>query len=372
MTMEQLPDIRMLCPKCRREFGMDAVYCDDCSAMLEPVETEASSTSEAPEEKRSLHIRVTAPEDAATSEEKIEDVAIENLKADIEEKFVNTLLLELDQLRKRLNAKENHLSGIQESGSGSDQREYLTRIGTVESEIDDLLKKITRIETILDNLRDQIGTDISQLEARIASLDKPGVFGIFSDAGKYYRMLSSELRTKKALLDVILKKQPRGSLSPGRLKSLVIAAAVFLIVAASLAVYFSSRRQGSGAVPGPRMPAEQKTGIAEQDIVALLEDIKKANLSKDISLWESRYSKGYLAAGKREGIIDQWSRIDYRSLYYVVEDIRTGADSASAVVTWRMELASRSGGSIKTVEQRLLADFVLENGALKIASVRKQ
>lgn len=353
---------------------MDSVYCDDCSAMLEPVEIETtSSAAEASEEKRTVIIKMTSPEDAAISEEKIEDVAIENLKADIEDKFVSTLLLELDQLQKRLGAKETHLSGIQGNGAGSDQREYLTRIGSAEAEIDNLLKKITRIETILDNLRDQIGTDISRLEARIATLNKPGLSGLFSDAGRYYRMLSAELRTKKALLEVIQKKQPPGSVSPAKnLKPLVIAAAIVVAVTVSVAVYVTSRRQGTAAVAGPQTPAAQKTGIAEQDIVALLEDIKKANLSKDISLWESRYSKAYLATGKRQGILDQWARVDYRSLYYVVDDVRTGGNSANAVVTWRMELASRSDGSTNTVEQRLLADFILEDGVLKIASVRKQ
>ena len=36
--MEPLPDIVMQCPKCGKEHAQDVVYCETCSAMLEPVE----------------------------------------------------------------------------------------------------------------------------------------------------------------------------------------------------------------------------------------------------------------------------------------------------------------------------------------------
>ena len=113
--------------------------------------------------------------------------------------------------------------------------------------------------------------------------------------------------------------------------------------------------------------------ISERDIDSLLEDIRTANLKKDLALWKSRYSRGYLASKeKKENIAEQWEKVDYKSLSYRVEDLLTGPGHASATVIWEVDFSPRKSTSIKKITQRLRADFAIEDGRLKITSVVKE
>jgi hypothetical protein len=113
--------------------------------------------------------------------------------------------------------------------------------------------------------------------------------------------------------------------------------------------------------------------ISEADINSLLDDIRTANLRKDLALWKSRYSRGYLASKeKKENIVEQWEKVDYKSLSYKVEDLLTGPAHASATVIWEVDFSPRKSTAIKKITQRLRADFAIEDGRLKITSVVKE
>jgi hypothetical protein len=360
------PDIKMQCPKCGRSFPMDVLYCDDCTVMLEPVEQEA-----APPPPRAAMPETPA---AGITPERMEDVALDTLKADVEQKFISTLLLELSQARKRLEKKEGALSGLMEKQPSMDHGDFVKQSGSLESGVDGLLKKVTRLETMLENLTEKIRADISGLEVQLTGLAQPGLAGAFSSSGRYYRMLSSELKTKRVLLKMLVSRRPPSFPTFGRMKTALIPVAALLLLAVSgLAVYRylpeHKTTRTMAAAPADRQPSR----VTEQEIKQLLDDIRKANLSKDYSLWESRYSASYLAQpGKIDGIKEQWAKVDYESLAYSVDGIKTGTTQASALVTWTMDVASKAGGMKKTVVQRLLADFIREGGVLKIASVSKQ
>ena len=371
--MDKIPDIVMQCPKCLKRFPFEETYCEACSAMLEPLEMEppGEEPAAAEEQKRA--------EAAPVNDEKIEDVRIEALRADIENKFVYALLLEIRQLRRRLSKKEAALSSLREREGGPDHVRIAASAGKVESEVGEIMQKITRLEMTLENLQQKLDGDVLKLSAEIATMERPGIGARFTEKGRYYRMVSSELATKRLLLSVLGEKRPVSAL---RIRDITrpevlfpAAAAAAVIFALSLYVYFHNT---SGAVsPAGRTvnqsDAQKDTRISRKEVSALLDDIRQANLAKDLTLWKSRYSAGYLAAKGREDDIEAlWKKVDFRSLEYRIDSFEPGDVKARATITWYMQFRPLRGGSIRIVAQRLDADFAREDGRLKITAVTKR
>lgn len=131
--------------------------------------------------------------------------------------------------------------------------------------------------------------------------------------------------------------------------------------------YLAERPAAGTQGPGASAPA-----VSEKDIRRLLEDIRTANITKDLKLWESRYAAGYRELkGKKESILEQWRQFDYLSLGYRIENLQIRGAGADAVIVWDIELKPVRGGNSIKVISRLASTFVLEDGTLKISAVKK-
>jgi len=367
--MDQIPAIVMQCPKCLKRFSFGDTYCEECSAMLEPVEAEPALQANSADETQGSRVQ-----SQVVTDEKIEDIRINALRVDIENKFVYALLLEVGQLKGRLAKKEQSLAAMQAGEGGPDHAEVTASAGRIEAEVEEILRKITKLEITLDNLEQKLKDDIAVLDSELGKMDKRGIPAFLSGKGRYFRMLSSELNTKRLLLDVI-----RGKRSPStlRMRSLMrpavfvpAAAAAAVILVLSLYAYF---HEVLPAPAGRQAGARKETTIGKREIGALLDDIKTANLTKNAELWRSRYSAAYLASkGKEENITGKWENVDFTSLQYRIDQLESGPDRASATITWYIEFKPRKSNHIQLVTQRLRADFAKEDGRLKITSVARQ
>ncbi len=368
--MEQRPEIIMKCPKCAKEFSANSSYCEACSVMLEPVEVDVTVILK-------KDIKKPLLDDVDSDKTKIADVKIDVLKADIETRFVVALFHERRQLKKRLKEKEKALSELKGKKLKMENSVFLAKAEKKESDISEIKAKISKLESILYNLKKKIEADISDLNSRFEGIRKPGLWKFITREGRYYRMLASEIRTKNALMDVMLERRSSGYFNRMRLKRLSLI--IFFPIVVSLLIFWYVFTPGFDMekVPHiPRLSGVIKKGdfaVKEMDIIGLLEDIRLANLNKDLGLWESRYSKEYLKLkGKKENQMELWRRFDFRSLKYSVDNIKMRDDGASADITWEIELLSKEKTEAKIFSQRLYADFVIEKGRLKIGSVRKQ
>ncbi len=366
--MDQMPAIVMQCPKCLKRFSFGDTYCEECSAMLEPVEAEPAHHANSADETPGGGVQ-----SPVVSDEKMEDIRIDTLRVDIENKFVYALLLEIGQLKGRLAKKERALAAIQAAEGGPDHAEFVASTGRIEAEVEEIMRKITKLEITLDSLQQKLTDDIAVLDSELGKMEKPGAAAFLSAKGRYFRMLSSELSTKRLFLDVI-----RGKRSPSalRMRSLMRPAVFVPAAAAAAVILVLSLYTYSHEVVAPAgRPAEARieTGIGKREIGALLDDIKTANLTKNEELWRSRYSAAYLASkGKEENIADKWERVDFTSLQYRIDELESGRDRASATITWYIEFKPRRSNNIKLITQRLRADFAKEDGILKITSVDRQ
>src|ERR1700690_980091 len=170
--MEETPNFRMQCPKCGKAFQFDATHCEECSAMLEPVETTPETAAEDSVSKSAAANKPSEDEASAISAEKMEDIRIDTLKADIENKFLFTVLLELDQLKSRIVKKEKSLTDFHDSQSGMDYADFVMKTGKTEGEVEALLRKTAKLELILENLENTFAKDNARFEERTRSLKK--------------------------------------------------------------------------------------------------------------------------------------------------------------------------------------------------------
>jgi len=365
--METIPDIIMRCPKCLKEFSLEETYCEECTAMLEPVDIQEGFSDEAiiPSDETLI--------DDAPCDEKLEDAKIRRLKTDIEERFVNTLLLELRLLKDRLSAKEQELAVLTANRTDAGCHEGIRITGKTESHISGLLERTAKIESVLEILGEKTSKDLSVLEREIEQTGKPGLFGYFTGQGSLFRLRSSELRRKKELVRTIGEKVCKRR--PPVKKYVLTALGMFVILAAALTFSLTTASR-KGIIPPPS-PAVSQTSASPsppsaKEIYRLLEDIRAANMKKDIGLWQSCYSSSYLEQHTRKDeIADQWRKYDYLSLHYRVEDIRILPDKITTVIIWDMELKPLESGKSSVISQRLSSDFVVENGKIKISAVRK-
>lgn len=334
--------------------------------MLEPTEQEPITAVQPVAARKEIPLAASA-----ASDEQLEDFRIDSLKTDIEESFVSTLLYELKRLRKRMTKKETALSELQQQQTDSSGPGLIQEIGRAEDDISELLKRTAKIEAILENLKKKLEADMHNLQAELSKAEQPGMFGFLTVSGRYYGMLSSEIKVKKALLAAI--ETGKYSTRKTLLKYAVIAALVMTM--AGILVFFLTRVSPKGVSMTSSLTAEgtaSKVNVQAKDIYDLLEDIRKANMKKDLSLWESRYSRQYLEAGKkRDEAAENWRKYDYVSLQYRVEDIQMLPEKITAVISWEMELRSTESGKITRTAQKLLSTFIAEDNKLKIASVRK-
>ncbi len=364
--MDETPNIVMQCPKCKKEFPFNTNYCEDCTAMLEPTEREAEIPAQQVET-----LSGTPVEESAANDEQMEDIRIDSLKTDIEDSFVSTLLYELNRLRERMGKREAALSDLHKQQTDTINPDLFQEIGRAETEVNDVLKRTAKIEAILENMKKKLVADIAGLNAQIGKIDHPGLFGFFSASGRYFSMLSSELRVKKTLLAAIETK------TYNKRKWMLKYSFIFgmlLIIAGLLTYSWLMVSQKTGVIKSSMTSQEpaSRTAVQAKDIYDLLEDIKNANMKKDLSLWESRYARQYLDAGeKRNETAENWKKFDYVSLQYKVEDIQMLPERISAIISWKIELRSTASGKVTQTVQKLLSEFIIDDHKLKIASVRK-
>jgi hypothetical protein len=368
--MEKLPDIVMQCPECKKEFPVYENYCEDCTAMLEPVEIQQKS-----QDASAARAKEPPEIDNAAYDDTIEDSTIDALKTDIEESFVFTLLFELHRLKERITKKEGTLAALHTGLTDTTDPEFIQKVGKAESEVSALLKRTAKIESILDYLLKKLEGDVAKLDKQIEETDQSGLLTHLTPSGRHHRMLASQRSVKKGLLKAIAAKSFKRRRSVQ--KFAIIAAALVLIIAAAIVFSLSPLSLNSSKTMHTRSPetpqqTETKTAIQAKDLYQLLEDIRIANIRKDLWLWQSRYTARYLEErGRKDDIVGQWKKVDYLSLQYRVEDIRMLPSMTTAIVAWDMELKSLDTGKTNTSSQKLYSEFIFEDGRLKIASVRK-
>jgi len=125
----------------------------------------------------------------------------------------------------------------------------------------------------------------------------------------------------------------------------------------------------SNATPSDVILAET---LEIEKIKGLLENIRQANLQKNIDLFISCYAMDFKdREGKRKATLAYWKKFDYLDLSYDLKNPLISGNTAKVKVEWLIKISSKTGGQLQ--ESKTILDVTLkkEEGAWKIKEVKQ-
>ncbi|NWG02197.1 MAG: zinc ribbon domain-containing protein [Syntrophaceae bacterium] len=131
-----------------------------------------------------------------------------------------------------------------------------------------------------------------------------------------------------------------------------------------------------GGVPSSSQNANLPNGVFSETgeiekIKRMLENIRQANLKKDIDLFLSCYSTDFKDRElKKKATLDNWKKFDYLNLTYDLKNPSISGDTVRAKVEWLIKFFPTTGGASQ--ESKSLLDVLLkkEEGEWKIKEVK--
>jgi hypothetical protein len=220
-----------------------------------------------------------------------------------------------------------------------------------------------------------------------------------------------EVEQEPSPIELLGKPQPnellddsrKRPIAPGKRKKISLRspiAIIGMIVLLGAAIYifssllFSGKRSEVAIAPptstepisASTEPQEKETGFKEtlpsasipvvslaQEIEAikgLLENVRQANLRKNIDLLMSCYALDFKdREGRRRATLETWRNFNFLDLTYVLKLDSVSIDSAKAKVEWRILIISRKGGQSEENRTFLDVTFQKENDEWKIKEV---
>lgn len=125
-----------------------------------------------------------------------------------------------------------------------------------------------------------------------------------------------------------------------------------------------------------RLPTPSDALVAEtselEKIKRMLENIRQANLKKDIELFLTCYTSDFKEREeKRKTTLDNWKKFDYLDLSYDLKTPSISDDTAQVRVEWLLKFFRTTGG--KPLESKTVLDVLLkkEEGEWKIKEVKQ-
>jgi ketosteroid isomerase-like protein len=109
-----------------------------------------------------------------------------------------------------------------------------------------------------------------------------------------------------------------------------------------------------------------------RNIKTLLENIRQANLQKDIDLFISCYASDFEnLQGRKRATLAYWERFNYLDLSYDLKDSSISVETAKARVEWLIKTSSKGGGRPQQNKSILDVTFKKEGGGWKIKEVKQ-
>lgn len=118
-------------------------------------------------------------------------------------------------------------------------------------------------------------------------------------------------------------------------------------------------------------PAISETAPKSEELRLVFENIRKANLTKDINLFMSCYSKSFIGVEERKNkALSNWIEYDFTELTFTLSDIEMRGDTADVKVDWKITAKDRNTGSSQIIDSTNLVTLKNEGGQWKIITLR--
>jgi rRNA maturation endonuclease Nob1/ketosteroid isomerase-like protein len=139
-------------------------------------------------------------------------------------------------------------------------------------------------------------------------------------------------------------------------------------------VIFQDKTEGILSTPSHLTSSDEVVveTLEIRKIKDLLENIRQANLQKNIDLFISCYASDFKdREGKKKATLAYWKKFDYLDLSYDLKNPLISGDTAKVKVEWLIRISSKTGSQLQ--ENKTLLDVTLkkEEGGWKIKEVKQ-
>ena len=363
---EEKLKMKCFCPRCQVVYKK-ATYCPTCGSLL--MQRTASQETALPLEKKS-----------------VKRCSKEWLRLLEEEK-------ELESCMSNLEAQRDKISGDVLNSLSLRYKDRLESLSPLHHEIETELESTRkRASEEIDNLKKELKPIQERLE-EFRSLNKSGAV-TKPDFRREKRELKKEIKSREKGLKKyrqilsLLPGNMGGSITSSRSTGdlfhplpVLTASAVIILMAAAGYLLWPQRPQSikpalketvasPATSPLPNGPSPTKDQEFEK-IGSLFENIRQANLQKDIDLFMSCFSRDFNGMeGKRRDTLRMWENYNYLNLSYHLKRQTVSGDTASVTLEWLVRTSQRTGGQPQDGRTFLDVTLKREDGLWKIKEIK--
>jgi DNA-directed RNA polymerase subunit M/transcription elongation factor TFIIS len=359
---------KLICPKCQALYEMGN-YCRKCGSLL-------------------VQRSITHGGDVRPLEKKsIKKWSSQWLKLSEEKKNLETCLSKLETQR-------DSVSSSILNPMVSRYRDQLESLSSLHQEI----------ETELESVRKRVSEEVDLLEkelqpmqkrfAEVQSLYQAGAM-TKADFCREKNEMTKEIESKEGSLAKyrriisILPSKLGGGMVSHRMADnflrpfpMMILCGIFILILAL--GYFVWLRPSSSSTPLSKriasssvetLPPQGQSSVSKNEeaekIRVLFENIRQANLKKNIGLFMSCYSHDFEdKEGKRLAVLETWENINYLDLSYHLKKQTIKEDSADVRVEWLIRTCPKAGGQPQDTRAALNVMLSREEGNWKIKAIK--
>ena len=400
----ELPKGRLICPNCKILYDAGR-FCKKCGSTLTGVSPQEVSKGYSMATPLSRKIIPSEPQPEAKRElsdaELIEKKSVKRLSKDwltlSEEKK------KLEDLIKKLEAKRSSIS--------SDM--FNTTFGRYEAQLKSISSRYQKIQTDLESVKTKTSEEIdltlnalkpykkrleeAQSLYKGAALTKTDFVRERTELKREIRLRDNTLKKHQKVIFSLPNRMGGKVGSPRKLINFlqptpVVASGIIILIA--VAGYFlwpkysylikKQPRPGgliskegsvssttSPSQPQPTTAPENAVGQEAEKMRSLFENIRQANIQKNIDLYMSCYSLDFQGREeKRKSTLENWQNFDYFDLSYDLKSQAISGDTASAKVEWVIKFSPKSGGQAQETKSFLDVTLKKEEGTWKIKEIK--
>jgi len=360
--------VRLLCPKCKL-FYKKGNYCRKCGSLLMQ-EMPSQDPDIQPLEKKSVKSWSKKWLRLLNEERELESCMS---KLEVERDKVSSDVL--NPLFIRYKDRLNSLSPLHQE---------------IETELEGIRKRASEEIASLDKELKPIQRRLEEFQSLYESggVTKPDFVREKKELRKEIKSRERSLKKYRQILSLLPGKMGGSLVSTGftgnllRPPTLLIASAMIILMVAGGYFFWQRPSQSSRAVakeivtspsvpPSPNSPPVAVEAQEVEKIKSLFENIKQANLKKNIDLFMSCYSRDFNdLQGKRLDALETWGFYNYHELSYDVKEQTISGDTANVKLEWMIRVSKKVGGQRE--DKRTLLDVTLkrEDGFWKIKETK--
>ncbi len=365
---EERKNVKLFCPKCQLLYKKGN-YCRKCGSLLMQGDPSQENGVQ-PLEKKSAK-RWAGEWFTLLQEEKELESCIRKLETQREKvsrEVVDPLFARYQERLKSLSPLHEQI----ETELESIKKKALVQIDSLQNELEPIQKRLDEFQSLYKS----------------GAVTKPDFVKEKKELKKEVTSREKRLKKYRQILMLLPHKMGGNATSAGFargfLRPPVVLAASILIVLMIAAGYFFwpqfSRSSGpvpkeiATPLPSPlpsENPAPAPKDHAVEKIGSVFENIRQANLQKDIDLFMSCFSSNFNGAeGKRQDTLKMWENYSYLELSYDLKKQTITGDSADVRLEWLAKTSQKSSGKIQ--DGRTVLDVTLrrEDGRWKIFGIK--